>query len=267
MDFKKFLLAAAVTVVSSGASAAFVNDGSEANLNEIINGTLIVDGTAVNVLGDTDTSDATTTPYFKSSGDGDMGATFLIEVTGGMSNQTFGIFNGDDYVQLFGANDQGVFTVDPLYTGPVVESNAAARVSFDFFGGAFQVLVNNAATGVTFNSDTFGFYLGNANGPLIYSDNTKNANDTERFVAVQGQGQKVTFGSNYNPGCDSNNLANCDTWESDEWLVAFEDGSDFDFNDLVVFVEDVTSVTEPGMLALFGLGLAGLGAARRRQKG
>lgn len=45
------------------AQAAFINDGSEANLSEIINDNLIVSGPSVNVLGDTKNNDASTEPF------------------------------------------------------------------------------------------------------------------------------------------------------------------------------------------------------------
>lgn len=55
---------------------------------------------------------------------------------------------------------------------------------------------------------------------------------------------------------------------SSDIIVAFEDlldGSDSDFNDMVVGVDDVSTVPEPGTLALLGLGLAGLGMSYRRR--
>jgi hypothetical protein len=57
------------------------------------------------------------------------------------------------------------------------------------------------------------------------------------------------------------------TAEDDDWILAFNTTStDGGYTDAVVLIEDISLIPEPSIIALFGLGLVGIGFARRRSQ-
>jgi hypothetical protein len=194
---------------------------------------------------------------------GQSGVTLVIEIAGLAGSNTFGIYDPTDnsLIQIFEGDD-----------GNNTNIKEGATLTFTpKMGGGFDVTISEAGPGEggdtfgTLAGNQFGYYLSSNpafGGGIMYTEDSKNADGKAHILGYYGDGT-----TNLNlSGAEL--LAN-PKYGSEDLLFAIEDlyvGSDFDYNDMVLFVDNVDAVPEP--LTLLGAGAAaGFGAFFKRQAG
>jgi hypothetical protein len=232
------LLAMAGVGLMAGSAMATAVNVTGANGESTLNQIFTANNWTINANSDQLTNDAYWQIAEQQSG---AWASMIIEISAGSSSNTFGIYDGAGHaVQLMdgaaNAGDKVAITMTGTLLSAAFYDNGALDIAKSFSNVQF--------------STVFGFYLGNANGPLFYSDATKNSDSADHMVSYAGTG--------------ANGLS------VGHHILAFEDTAssnwDWDYNDMVLMVESVKPVPEPATMLLFGTGIASLAGVIRRRR-
>ena len=177
-------------------------------------------------------------------------------------------WNATDYPFEFGIYEYGNITnqvavfkdaTDATGNPSVADPGDYTTINFNKIGGMITTWYTDADSGDTVQLDStndwmdaFGFYFSWNNGSNIYySEDDLNADPS--FLAFLGKGNNVDIAGQ--TGNDANH-----------WYAAMEGwGGNVDFNDIVVQLESVQPVPEPGTVLLLGIGLIGLAGLGRKK--
>lgn len=182
----------------------------------------------------------------------------------------YDIYDPSNTLELFSGSACG--TADVTCSG----NDNEVTLNYDPSTSTYRVFnwTTLTLTSATFSGERFGYYLdssASAGGGFFYSESNRNMDvadaahngTTDHMVAYAGDGSLWL-------DVDGGGAGGAAMFGPGEFILAWEDllfpASDYDYSDMVVLVESVTPLSEPGVLALLSIGLIGVGALQRRSK-
>jgi hypothetical protein len=172
--------------------------------------------------------------------------TMVVEYAGNAETNEFGIW--------FGTDTGSLFHVD-LFLGPASGGGPNAAAGISFYGNTLEV----TGSAVSASPSTCGEEVNCG----VWTDPLITASAFGFYMDVTSAGQRYYTVDQLNGG-----TARAVTYQfgsTTNWAIAFEDGGDFDYNDMVVKVESLAPVPEPTTLVLLGGGLVAASLRRRRK--